>query len=183
MAYVKCILVHQHRSVLRREECNLLPCAIRCTRELRIRQHIMSIVILLFLYISHSSFRRDVDTLLLFTYYVNRFYRNLSKILSILRKRLILLGFACFFHVHLPQHHNLIHDLKLHAPVTIQSQVIFFSGYCKLPKLLLCSNPKLHLQYHFSKNDCKRPIHAVSKPDLFAGQRERSPKLHLILCT
>ena len=146
MAYVKCMLVHQHRSVLRREECNLSPCAIRCTRELRIRQHIMSIVILLFLYISHSSFRRDGDTLLLFAYYVNRFYRIYRKFLFFFRKRLILLSFAYIYKtlnctILMYEAEQLLYFIDRHL-----SKVIFFSGYCKRPKLLLCSNPKLHLQ-------------------------------------
>ena len=48
--------------------------AISRAREFNIRQHIMEVVdFVMLICIFRISFRFDVDTLLLFTYYVNRF--------------------------------------------------------------------------------------------------------------
>ena len=66
----------------------LIAVAILCARELSIRQHIMLfVVIVIWLYIVHASFRVDGESITVLTYYVNRLFEYFSKLL----KRLILL--------------------------------------------------------------------------------------------
>ena len=51
----------------------LIAVAILCARELSIRQHIMLfVVIVIWLYIVHASFRVDGESITVLTYYVNR---------------------------------------------------------------------------------------------------------------
>ena len=68
------VLVHQHRFA-RREQSLLIAVAILRARELSIRQHIMLFtVIVIELYIFHASFRVDVASIIILTYYVNRLF-------------------------------------------------------------------------------------------------------------